>query len=381
MRPRICFLAGRFNATDAILVGLAAYSREHGPWRLEVKPATDSAILASLKRAGYAGIISSLRTAQVTAALKTVACPVVSVGSERLAETTPCVLIDDLAVGAMAAQHLMDLGYRHFGFFGLDMPFGRNRFAGFARALKKRRLTCLANYANPRRETWHDWDGCQNERRVRAWLGELKTPSGVMACSDFMARLLVDVCGSMGLHVPEDIAIVGVDNNLSHCESDAITLSSVDPDSPRMGYEAAGILDRLMRGEPPPAPVVVQPRALVQRRSTGQFAFADPEVSAAMRYLHANACEGIGVDAVCRHISISRRQLERRFRAAMQRSPGEQIRRLRMTRARDLLLRTALSLTDVSTQCGFEYLSHFSTAFKQFFGTNPRKYRQNHAAH
>lgn len=382
MQPRICFLASQLHAVDSILAGIAAYSKKYGPWCLEVLPSADSAILTTLKRAGYAGIISHIHAGKVATGLRTLDCPLVNIAGDSLGEPFACVRLDDLAVGEMGARHLMDLGYRRFGFFGLDMSFSRDRFAGFTRALKTRRFDCIANYADQQQQSWHGWDACQQHQRVRDFLARLETPSAVMACSDFMGRLLIAVCDAMHLRVPEDIAILGVDNDLGKCESDVVTLSSIDVDRPRLGYEAAAILDRLMHGQsPPPRPVTVSPRTLVQRRSTGQLTFTDPEVSAAMRYIHDNACEGISVDAVCRHSSISRRQLERRFSAAVGRSPGDEIRRLRLDRARHLVLSTPLPMTDISAQCGFEYLSHFSTAFRQAFGTPPRKYRQDHAEH
>ena len=231
---------------------------------------------------------------------------------------------------------------------------------------------------NSRERVWPSWNDAQQDRPVRAFLRKLGRPAAVMACNDLMARVLADACADLKLIIPDEVALVGVDNSESLCESDQVTLSSVDPDLERLGHEAGRLLhDAMQRRSAKPPTVLVPPRGVTQRRSTNPAAFDDPEIAAAARYIRESACDGITVEDVCKRLSISRRQFERRCLAVLGHLPGEEIRRLRIARAKDLLVNTNLSLTQIALRCGYSHLSSFSAAFHQSVGRPPSEFRKS----
>jgi LacI family transcriptional regulator len=229
------------------------------------------------------------------------------------------------------------------------------------------------------RRAWPDWATAGDRSHIRNWLKHLELPVAVMACSDMFARRLIDVAMDIGLRVPGDVSILGADNDELSCETGTIPLSSIDPDNERVGFEAGLLLDRLMRREHASAStVLVPPRTVVSRQSTSIFAHKDPEIAEAMRYIHERACTDITVEAICDRIAVSRRHLERRFRQIIGHSPGEEIRHLRMERAKALLSDTNMTLTEVSVRCGYSHTSSFAAVFHDVVGMTPGQYRLKH---
>lgn len=372
MKRRICIIAGPYDVTLAVSNGLAAWSREHEPYRIEVLSVGDHSI-SWLARAGYAALVAVNPTASVQQQLTEIPLPSICVLTTQ--DTSPSVNLDDEAIGRLGAQHLMDCGYRRFAFYGVDAPWSILRHRAFAATLRPRSFDCLSNLTAGR---WPDWDSIQNERRVRRFLKKLPKPIAIMACNDLLGRVLADACAELKLNIPDDVAILGVDNAQSLCESDHVTLSSVDTDLERLGHEVGRLLDRAIHGEKLSCiPHLVAPRAVIQRRSTNAAAFEDADIAAAVRFIRENACDGITVDDVCRHLAISRRQLERRFIKDVGELPGAQIRHLRIARARVLLEETKLSLTEIARRCGYEHLSSFSAAFRAATGGPPSVYRRD----
>lgn len=379
MIRRIAILAGDFGASLAISGGLAAYSRQHGPWRIELHSVSDDRIVTRLQRSGFAALVTVAPLERLPS-LEGITVPIVTTLASLPNGRCPSVVIDDLALGDLAARHLMECGYRRFAFYGVGDTWSEERYRGFATLLARKGFNCTTNAIVHNRVMWPNWDRAQRERVAKAWLAGLKPPTAIFACDDLMSRVLADECGDCGLRVPDDIAILGVDNTESLCESSTISLSSIDPDLHRMGLEAGRIIDVILSGKQPPiSPILIPPREVIQRRSTNAAAFDDPEVAAIVRYLQQNACDEITVDSACRHVAVSRRQMERRFLAAVGRPMGHEIRRLRIDRARELLVSTNLALADIAVRCGYEHLSSFSSAFREIVGITPSSYRQQNA--
>lgn len=204
----------------------------------------------------------------------------------------------------------------------------------------------------------------------------LPRPAAVVAFSDFAGRLIADQCVAMSLKVPDDVAVIGVDNAESVCESGAVELPSVDPDLERIGFEAGRKLDALICGRAVARVTCVPPRGVVRRRSTDPSA-QDPLVASAIRYMRETAFEGGSVESLCDHLNVSRRHLEKQFAAATGRTPGEQFLHLRLIRARDLLLATNLSVTQIALRCGYGQVSSFSAAFHREMGMSPSEFRKS----
>jgi LacI family transcriptional regulator len=191
-----------------------------------------------------------------------------------------------------------------------------------------------------------------------------------------MAANLLSVALDAGIAVPEQLAIVGADNVERYCMFGKVQLSSIDLDTSRIAFRGAQLLDHLMAGGAPPAtPILVPPRGLIARRSTDQLAYEDPTVASAMRCIRQRAAEKLTVEALLREVNVSRSWLERKFQLDVGRSPGQEIRRQRLERARELLRSTSMPLAAIADACGFDYLSHFSTAFRRHYGQTPSQYR------
>ena len=213
---------------------------------------------------------------------------------------------------------------------------------------------------------------------MKAWLEKLPKPVGVMACYDFRGQQLLDVCRELDIAVPEQVAVIGVDNDERLCQLCTPPLSSVIPDSRGAGYRAAQLLDRMMRGERVPADAtLLSPLGIAERQSTDMYAVDDADMATALRYIREHACEGIAVSDVLRVIPLSRRMLEHRFQKVIRRSPHAEIVRIRMERAARLLRETDLPLAEIAQRAGFASSIYLSKAFKNYTGVSPRSFRMN----
>ena len=235
---------------------------------------------------------------------------------------------------------------------------------------------------------WHsgaatDFERPLNERgerdgpRMAAWLAKLPRPIGIMACYDIKAQQLLDVCRELEIAVPEEIAVIGVDNDRLLCDLASPPLSSVAPNTQRTGYEAAELLDRMMAGETIASEAhLIAPLGVETRQSTDVLAIDDADVARAVRFIRQNFRSGINVADVLREVPLSRRILESRFRRTLGRTMHQEITRLRMAHVKRLLADTDLPLTEVAQSSGFEHVEYLSVAFKRETGSTPRDFRR-----
>jgi LacI family transcriptional regulator len=276
---------------------------------------------------------------------------------------------DDAAVGRRGAEHFLRAGHRVLVFYSPDRrAFAKVRYAGFAARCEEAGV----------------------EARLVEEAGELESalreraggPLAVMGCNDRAALLALEACRAAGRRVPEDAAVLGVDDDDLVQALANPPLSSVNTARDRVGFEAAALLERMMSGERVDAGTVVRvaPKGVVARRSTDATAVSDADVAEAARFIHTHAGRGISVDDVAAAATVSRRQLERRFRSAMGHSLLEEITRCRVDRARQLLLDTELTLEQIARAAGFTSASYFSVVFKRATGQTPQRYRDAYRA-
>jgi LacI family transcriptional regulator len=200
-----------------------------------------------------------------------------------------------------------------------------------------------------------------------------------MACYDIRGWQLLEVCRRIGVAVPDEVAIIGVDNDELLCNLSDPPLSSVAPDTHRTGYEAARLLDQWMQGECPEAVAhLIDPLGVITRQSTDVLAIEDRIVSQAVHFIRNHACDGIKMEDVLREIPVSRRVLEHRFKSQLGRTPHEEIVKVQFQRVVQLLVETSLSLEAIARRTGFKHAEYFSVAFKQQFGMPPSRYRKMH---
>jgi LacI family transcriptional regulator len=323
-------------------------------------------------------LIASVYSKAVVRVLSRWRRPVVNVTAILPGLRFPCVRVDNGPVGQMAATHFLERGLRHFGYVGPpNQLFSMERRAAFCRALEQSGHGAACYHTvrrlpfDPRGQRW-DLD-----RGVYRWLRKLPKPVGVFVPGDDWGIQVAEACRHVGLRVPEDVALLGVDDDDLDCELARPRLSSIILPTERIGYEAAALLGRLLAGEKPPAePILLPPTGVATRRSTEILAIDDRHVVTAVRFIRENAHLPLRVQDVLREVPLGRRTLERRCHKALGWGLGHEIRRAHLERARRLLARTDLPMKLVARQAGFTSIRHMGIVFRQELGMPPTTYRR-----
>jgi LacI family transcriptional regulator len=326
------------------------------------------------------GVIAYVPRQDLADQLSSMGKPVVNV-SAVLAETTfPRVMPDGEAIGQLAAEDLLRRGFRNFAYTGyIGLAYSAHRQEGFVSKVRAAGHECHlhdepgTSIIELPTQTWRDTaDG------LKRFIDSLPRPVGIMGCNDRSAWSVLEVCRELRLRVPEDVAVIGVDNDELVCELARPPLSSVAFPAERIGYEAAAILDKTLRGVPAPAePRLIPPVGVVTRQSSDILAIDDEHVSAAVRFIREHISRVINVADVLAAVPVARRSLERNFRLLVGRSPLQEIRRVRMDRAKQLLSQTHLAMPEVAAQAGFSNARWLSTVFQAELGMSPTAYRRS----
>jgi LacI family transcriptional regulator len=277
----------------------------------------------------------------------------------------------------LAFGHLRERGYRHFGFCGL--PRGQHRHLDqrrddFVRLVEEAGFTCSV-FPPPRRRRTPPWE--QEQQQMAGWLEALPRPVGVMACNDERGLQLLDACRRAEVAVPEQAAVISVDNDTVLCSLTTPPLTSIDVNPQRVGYEAAGLLARLMAGEKKPRDgLFFDLGRVIPRQSTDLLAIDDAEIARAIRFIRAHACEGVLVEDVLAEVCLSRSLLERRFKQVLGRTPKAEILAVQIESAKQLLSETDMRLDAVALKSGFQSAKYFSDAFFAKCGVRPAAFRR-----
>jgi LacI family transcriptional regulator len=288
------------------------------------------------------------------------------------------VRADNEQVGQLAAGHFLERGLRHFAFVGhLGQLVSNEREAAFRRAIEARGFTLAAYHDRKTRAFDPVGRRWPLDRGVQRWLRDLPKPVGILAQSDLFGVQLTEACRQAGMHVPEDVAILGVDNDDLYCELSRPALSSIVLPTERIGYEAAALLERLLDGKQSPSkPLLLRPVGVVTRRSTETMAIDDPDVVAAVRLIRENAHLPLRAADVLKHVPVGRRSLERHVRRCLGHGLGAEIRRVHLERAKRLLIETELPIKSVAEQSGFTDFRHMAVVFRKDLGLSPTAFRR-----
>ncbi len=382
--PHVALLVETSTSFGRRLIrGVADYVRENGPWSVYVEQRSiyDPAP-PWLRNWDGDGIISRAAYPELARLVVQTRVPVVDLNEQVLGLGLPLIFNDHRAIGRMAAEHLLERGFRHFGFIGHPgIYWAEQRYRGFAEAVQSAGFPCeLYRGTGRTRRRYHQQSWEREMERVAEWVRKLPKPVGVMAANDFRAVQLLDACRRAHVAVPEEAAVIGVDDEEVAGELASPPLSSVVPDAWRMGWEAAALLDQLMRGEKPPfMEKYIPPKGIVVRQSTEITAIEDPLLAAAVAYIRQFACQGIRIRDVVRDVGLSRSALQRRFRRQLGRSMHEMILQVRLERAKLLLAETDLSLAEIAERTSLHYAEYLHSVFRKHFGVTPGQYRRETA--
>jgi LacI family transcriptional regulator len=365
----------------AVLAGISQYTRSHTAWSMWGDPERVAVPIDDLPRWRGDGIIAMIWQEKLRDALATLTCPIVNVASFLPGLARPSVISDNIAVGKLAAKYFAERGYRSFAYCGFaGHHYSEVRGKTFAKAVEDMGFACEqfhgdAPQAGPGPGHWDE-----RQAELSAWAQSLRRPTGMLCCNDVRARHVTQACLGSTVRIPEDLAILGVDNDELVCELSNPPLSSIVLAPEQVGYEAARILDGMMNGGRTPSgePVNIPPRGVVTRRSSDILAITDSTVADAVRFIHDHAAEPIGVDDVVAAVPASRRVLERRFRDALGRTIGQEICNARIDRAKRLLIHSDVPAPDVANGCGFQYVQQFNAMFKRVTGVTPTAFRRQY---
>lgn len=376
-RPRVALIVETSLASGRdILRGIARYLRAHGPWSIYHEPRSlEESVPPWLTQWRGDGIIARIQNRPIADAVVSTGLPVVDVLGLVPGLPVPLVHVDDRAIARLGAEHLLGRGFRHFGFCAVEgANWSNSRQEAFCATVSEAGFDCSICRLPPDTRGLANWEAQQD--LLTDWVRSLPRPVGVMVCNDPRGQLVLEAARRAGAAVPEQVAVIGVDNDEPLCEISYPPLSSVNPDHYRVGYEGAALLDRMLSGEPKPdTPVYVPPAGLVTRLSTDVLAIDDPHVATAVRFIREHACDGIGIDEMVAHVPLSRSTLQRRFRKALGRTIHDEILRVRLRRVEELLVDTDLPLESVADKSGFVYRQYLGEVFKARTGYTLGEYR------
>lgn len=352
-----------------VLRGVMQFANRVGNWEFVMPPMYSLDRKRTVSPRAVDGIVAMLHDARTFHPFRRAGVPLVNVArtldDDTLASLNlPSVLPDDGAIGGLAYAYFHDRGFRNFGFCGHPTAaWSRAREKAFAAGAARDGLPC---------HSAHVADAVPAD-----WVRSLPLPAAILAGNDRYAWHAVDACRDVGLRVPEDVAVLGVDDDVLLTDMVRPTLSSVKPAAFNVGFEAGRVLSSLLQGAKVSSrPLLVPPEGVVTRHSTDVLVIEDEAALAAARFIRENAARLISIDDVVDAAATGRRTLERRFKAAFGRSLHDELRRVRLDRAMRLLRETSLDMPTVAEQCGFSGQARFSTVFRQHTGTTPTDFRR-----
>jgi LacI family transcriptional regulator len=363
---------------ERLLPGILDFARDQGGWvftRIPERLTSSFEWLRNWEGDGAFVLISNKTDVKVAQSLP---MPIVNVGGYVKDVRVPTVTLDQQMVGRLAAEHLLARRFHRFGYYGVrDLWYSEQRRIGFETALLEARYKCSSiESTNLIRSPW-DWRRVGGQ--LARWLRSLQPPVGIMASWDLRAQMLTEACRMIGLRVPEDVAIVGVDNDPIACEFCIPQLTSVSRNDREVGWQAANLLSQLLEGKRSlKLPILIPPDRVVARRSTDTLVIEDAEVARIVQQVRDHLNEVFGVERILRLSSLSRRQLEQRFRRSVGSSPYAFLNELRVERAKLLLAQShKRALTTVASECGFSELRRFRMVFRRITKLSPAEYRRN----
>jgi len=375
--PRVAVLVDTSTTWGReIIAGIHNYSRRHGGWHLFLEAGGAEEVMALPRGWHGEGIIARVGGVELARRLRRQRLPVVNVSGIQLGgRAFPCVSNDVEAVTRLAVDYFLGRGFRHFAYLSIQgLEYVARQRDVFVEALSRKGYRCAIH--GVRAQT-----GFQSPHwnlkldKLGAWLSSLPRPVALFTWSG--GREVIHACQQAGLRVPEEIAVLNGSEDELLGQSSPIPVSGVQAAGRKIGFEAASLLDRLMRGgQAPSEPILIPPISVITRQSTETMAISDRAMISALGFIRENATRPIQVGDVAARAGLSRRMLERRFAETLGRSPAAHIGKVRLDRVKALLVETDLSMNDVAESCGFCSPEYMTSVFRKELHTSPLRYRR-----
>lgn len=367
-----------------LISGITHYSKLYGPWNFYTgtpfyyrRSKKESSAMDVIRRWCPDGII--MREDSDIEKIMTLGIPAVFITYTRMQIPGFVSLCGDHEVsGRLAAEHFLDRGFRHFAYCGVpDKYWSIRRGESFKNRIEKAGFTVniFPFSCSERKINW-----MKDQERLKRWLTGLAKPVGLMTCTDDRAQNVIEACKACNLHVPEDVAVVGVDNDELLCNLINPPLSSVALDAFQAGFKAAEILDRLMCGQVCRGQTIITAPAthVVIRQSSDIFAVEDKDVRTALKYISDNAKRAIQVYDVANACGLTTRTIQKKFKYHIGKSVSEEIDRARMELICKLLIESPKTISQIAYDIDFISENHFSRYFRRLMGMSPTAYRKRH---
>ena len=357
-----------------ILRGVAQYAHQTNNWEIFHAPhGLAEELPAWLSEWRGDGVIARIQSRDKLEALKKLALPVVDVLGLVSDSKFPLVHVDDAAISGVVGEHFLRREFRHFAFYG---------FAGENWSERRRdafRDSCREgdtfHYLETTREAYENTT--EAKQTLAAWITTLPRPVGIMVCTDQCGLAVLEACRALKIPVPEQIAVVGVDNDLPLCEIGAPSLTSVRAGHFRVGYEAARLLDAVIDGaEPPGESILIPPTGIVTRGSSNTRALKDQAVAVGVNFIHQNLSTALSNDQIARAAGLARTTFQKRFRDEMGITIRDYLIQQRLTRAHQLIVGSDFTLADIADRCGFRHQEYLGSVFKAHYGITPGALRK-----
>ncbi len=380
--PKVILLIERSRAFGrGLLYGIVQYSNLHGPWLFYIEPE----VYRKSREQSYKwirdldadGIIGYTWDVNIIKMIVSLGLPTIIRGIEKSTSKAFRVVTDQVAISRMAAEYFLGRGFQRFAYCGFDdMIWSQQRGENFSKAVAESGFETDL-YQQPKAK--HLRTAGKEQTIIAGWLGSLQKPVAVMACNDDRSVDVLAACKIADIEVPREVAILGVDNDELVCGLSYPQLSSIALSTKRAGYEAARVLDKLMRGQKiaeNEKEVFIFPLHVVTRQSTDIMAIEDQQVAEAVYFIRKNSKKMIQVSDVAQAVGLSRRALEQHFRRVLARSVHEEIKYTRVSQMANILIGTNLSISQIARLLGCPDASNISRYFKQQKGISPLDYRR-----
>lgn len=363
-------------SSHGILRGVCQFARTHNQWNLCFSENDPRGLSRFIKQWKPEGVVAHVSSPEIKEILDRSGAKVVNVSSYLSDTGVPSVVVDNLAIGRLAATHLLESGFRRAAFVGYPgVRFSDLRLEGFVHKFQTLGQIPVSYPLHGRIEKSFKYTA--ENKELCKWLRALIKPVGIFCCNDGLASCIADACRALSIRVPDDVALLGADNSEIVCELSHPPLSSVRISRERIGYLAAEMLHNLMRGKPAPKePVLLPPDGIAKRLSTDILAIEDEDLVLAVKFIREHAHAPIGVTDILRKVPVSRRLLEKKFRTILNKSPLDEIQRVHLERAKQLLTETDQNLAQVARSAGFNSSERLSVVFKQKEAMTPGDFRR-----
>jgi LacI family transcriptional regulator len=359
---------------ERVAQGIREFAQAHTEWRFLVSPETHDLPPVSLKGWRGDGVIALCNTQEDERVLRGLGCPVVNISGALRRSHFPRVRNDYREIGRGAALYLRQRGFRRFGFYGVSgVWYSEEIEKGYCESIETLGFSVEALRSASTIGDLPRWD--QGQEELERWLLSMEAPFAILAAHDPRATMVIRACERIGLRVPTDVAVIGVNDDTGTCETSRPTLTSIERDGNAVGWRVAKTLNRMIEGEMVESEIVLPPGGIRERESTGAFAVEHAALVAAVRFVEEHYGESIGVDQIAEASEKSRRWLEEAFRRELNRSPSEFLKETGVEAAGARLAEErGVGIGVLAGACGFSGTRQINEAFRRLKGVGVREF-------